>query len=85
MHLDGFFCCCCCFFVFFVFLFVCFFFFFVVFFSKLLRDFVIKYVSTYTKGTFKKDQLMTYLMVIMRCVLFLFFPDFLSKSICCRY
>ena len=45
-------------------------------FSKLLG----KYVSTYTKGTLKKDQRKICLMILMQ-----FFSDFLYKSVCCGY
>ena len=55
-------------------------------FSKLLGKLVVKYLSTYTKGTLKKDQWRTYLMMLLQyfCVAF-FFPDFLHKSLCCGY
>ena len=45
--------------------------------SKLLEE-LVKYVSTNTKDTLKKDQRKTCLMMLMR-----FFSDFLYKSICC--
>ena len=47
---------------------------------------MVKYVTTSTKGTLKKDQRRIYLMMLMRCFgLFLFFSEFLYKSICCGY
>ena len=36
-------------------------------FSQLLDKLVVKYVSTYTKGTLKKDQQRTYLMILIQC------------------
>ena len=44
--------------------------------SQLLGKLVVKYVSTYTKGTLKKDQRRAYLMILMRC----FYSDFLYKA-----
>ena len=49
-------------------------------FSQLLANRV-KYVSTYTKGTLKKDQRRTYLMILMRCIFF-FFVFFLFCFFC---
>ena len=51
-------------------------------FSKLLGKLAVKYVSTYTKSTLKKDQPRTYLMMLMQCV-----SVFLSlyNGICCGY
>ena len=48
--------------------------------SKLLGKLVVKYVTTYTKGTLKNDQEKLNLMMHIW-----FFSDFLYKSICCGY
>ena len=43
-------------------------------FSKLLGKLVVKYVSTYTKGTLLNSSMETYLMMLLRCFcVFLFF------------
>ena len=50
-------------------------------FSQLLGKLVVKYVSTYAKGTLQKDQRRTYVMILMRCVFFfVFYSDFLYKA-----
>ena len=55
-------------------------------FSKLLRKLMVKNVTTCIRGTLKKDQQKTYLMMLLRFVFFLlFFSDFLYKSICYGY
>ena len=46
-------------------------------FSQLLGKLVVKYVSIYTKGTLKKDQWRTYLMILLQCFLCFFILIFL--------
>ena len=49
---------------------------------------MVKYVPTYTKGSFKKNQQRTYQMMLMRFLFILFFfiiIIFFIKSMCCRY
>ena len=49
-------------------------------FSKLLEKLLVKYVSTYTKGTLKKkDQRRAYIMTLMQCLYVFFY--FLYKNI----
>ena len=55
-------------------------------FSKLLGKLAVKYVSTYTKGTLKQRSVKDLANDAYEMLLcFLFFPDFLHKSICCGY
>ena len=52
--------------------------------SKLLRKLVVKYVST-SRVHIKIDWRMTYLKMLIRCLIFFLLTDFLYKSICCGY
>ena len=55
-------------------------------FSKLLGKLVVKYVSTYTKGTLKQRSVKDLSNDAYAVLLFsFFFSDFLDKSMCCGY